>query len=427
MPRTARLLNLHPTLQRLLFLILFVCPLGFYASCRGSNDGVGAGVIGSSGGTVTSDDGRVVLTIPPGALSALNTISITRISLDVLPAEFLDLIEVNTIYLLEPEGLAFAVPARITMEVGGTADDLPARVLLTRSNEGVALLQNQELALNMDSNQATLSADIDHFSEVWDNLPRDGGVGVRFSGIPSRAPVGRRVFTAKVTVGQNANSQIRSDGVIFSDNDSVPPIQPNDFERARSGLNIGALDANRAQILQGELDYDCRFEGVGEYRGIVSFARYDIEVLVVGLGFFVNLDNEVPFLPLGTDYRSKAMRTITCGSGGAEPVPMEPDVQPQPEPMPTQPDVQPQPEPMPTQPEPEVTEPETPTTPVCNEEERVCQDTGQAPTCVSQCMCDDGFPIGDCSTTCLDTQAPPTQCAAGGIGCADGLPTVCPG
>ena len=64
-------------------------------------------------------------------------------------------------------------------------------------------------------------------------------------------------------------------------------------------------------------------------------------------------------------------------------------------------------------------------TPVCDDSERICSNTGSAPECLA-CSCDDGFLIEDCNATCFDTGSTPTICS-GGVGCSDGSETVCPG
>jgi hypothetical protein len=72
--------------------------------------------ITAAGGTVTSDDGKVSLVIPAGALSAPTTITITPAT--VSHARLLP----GTAYTFAPDGLQFAVPARLTIRY----DSIPA-------------------------------------------------------------------------------------------------------------------------------------------------------------------------------------------------------------------------------------------------------------------------------------------------------------
>ncbi|MDC0357619.1 hypothetical protein OAO01_02300 [Oligoflexia bacterium] len=68
----------------------------------------------------------------------------------------------------------------------------------------------------------------------------------------------------------------------------------------------------------------------------------------------------------------------------------------------------------------------TPTqVPTCSDADKVCSN-GLGPVCVTDCLCNDGFFIGNCSSTCFDTGVAPTQCEQSGMGCLDGLETTCP-
>lgn len=72
--------------------------------------------ITAAGGTVTSADGKVTLTIPAGALAAATTITITPATLThprLIP---------STAYTFAPDGLQFAMPARLTIRY----DSIPA-------------------------------------------------------------------------------------------------------------------------------------------------------------------------------------------------------------------------------------------------------------------------------------------------------------
>jgi len=293
-----------------------------FCLCIACGDSGGYGtisvVVGPAGGEVTSGDGVLTLTFPAGALSTETTISVTRLSPFVLPSALNAILEINSVYKLEPEGLTFAVPVTVSIIVQGSIEDLPARFLLSRSGDIYSIPKSQLLDHDEDLAMTMLSGKINHFSEVWDNLPRDGGIRVRYSGIPTSAPVGDNVFTATATVSQQATSKIRADGVVFSDDESVFTIQAHDYQAGFNDAttNIGRLDANRAQQLSGSLKYDCEAVGVGEYRGVVEFGLYDIEALFFTLGTFVSFEGgSASATILGFDYTSRARRTITCGIG----------------------------------------------------------------------------------------------------------------
>ena len=378
--------------------------------CGGSGGTSNATTVGAAGGIVKSADGNVSINIPAGALTSDTVITITPLSLSDLPAGVQDFLTVNTVYLLEPEGLTFTAPARITMSVPGSAEDLPARFIMTSSGADVFLPDGQEVSYNFDGKQATVSASLNHFSKVWDNLPLDGGVRVRFSGIPSSASVGTRVFRASATVTQVETSQIRADAVLLLDNDSAFPISTSadaSFSSEPSD-DLGILDAGRAQTLSGSLGYDCKENGTGEYRGKLEFSQYNLTALFASAGFVTIVEATDPGEVFLADYTSTAQRTVTCGA--SEPTPTATPEETEPTPEPTE-------EPTAT-PEP---------TDTCEESAKVCPSTGNPPACISSCMCDDGFPIGSCEAICLDTGLTPTQCDTSGVGCPGGEATVCPG
>jgi len=68
-------------------------------------------IIGPAGGTVASSDGASIV-VPAGALEADTTITITSDPSAPLPV---DMTAAGTPVLLEPEGLRFAAPVRVTM------------------------------------------------------------------------------------------------------------------------------------------------------------------------------------------------------------------------------------------------------------------------------------------------------------------------
>ncbi len=76
------------------------------ASCAGS--GAPAGSVDSNGGTITSPDGRVSVTIPPGALSGPKIITVT-------PSQAEGAIPGAT-YAFAPDGLTFSKPVTIAIK-----------------------------------------------------------------------------------------------------------------------------------------------------------------------------------------------------------------------------------------------------------------------------------------------------------------------
>lgn len=97
--------------------------------------------IGPRGGIVRSDDGRVTLEIPAGALADEVAIQITET--DALPQG-----AAGPAYAIEPFGLTFAYPAMIAYDVAAESmDDVGAARLVTERDHGWDTLADREVDL----------------------------------------------------------------------------------------------------------------------------------------------------------------------------------------------------------------------------------------------------------------------------------------
>ena len=160
-----------------------VCMFGWVVAlavgCGGGDDSGGDGgatnnVTPEAGGTVVSDDGLVTLVVPPGAVTESVAVSITWVELGDAPADVTTDPEVLTYYELQPSGLQFAVPARLTAVLTSaevTAIDLgdgetAHRMLLSRDDAGAyEALDEQEMFID-ELGGVTVSGDLSHFSGI---------------------------------------------------------------------------------------------------------------------------------------------------------------------------------------------------------------------------------------------------------------------
>ncbi len=116
--------------------------------------------IGPDGGTITAADGGATLVVPRGALAASTTISIQAVT-NTLPMGLGD-----HAYQFLPEGLVFAVPARLTLaydtaENGGASS---AGLVVANQEPDGSWMHDAELIA--DENRFTVTADMEHFS-AW--------------------------------------------------------------------------------------------------------------------------------------------------------------------------------------------------------------------------------------------------------------------
>jgi hypothetical protein len=114
--------------------------------------------IGSTGGSLESADGALLVEVPPGALSRDETFSIQPITNHAPGA-------IGTAYRLLPEGVAFAQPVRVTFryaedDVRGTVPSL----LRFASQDGEGYWRATE-PVALDESSGTVAADVNHFSD----------------------------------------------------------------------------------------------------------------------------------------------------------------------------------------------------------------------------------------------------------------------
>ncbi|MEM6995900.1 MAG: hypothetical protein AAF721_35645 [Myxococcota bacterium] len=106
--------------------------------------------VGPRGGVVTSEDGRVTLDVPPGAL-------LDTIELSIVPVEDAPDNAIGPAYAIEPFGVAFVAPAMIAYDVSDCRDHDPEAVrLVTERGDGWDSLSDREL----DLERAELSATV---------------------------------------------------------------------------------------------------------------------------------------------------------------------------------------------------------------------------------------------------------------------------
>lgn len=115
-------------------------------------------MIGASGGTLTSNDGKLSITVPAGAVTANTNFSIQPITLTIPSSEG------DTAYRLLPEGTAFSKPVTITYhynaaDTKGTTADLLFGTYQTSDGHWASVPS----ALNKNNNTITLTSQ--HFSD----------------------------------------------------------------------------------------------------------------------------------------------------------------------------------------------------------------------------------------------------------------------
>jgi len=120
--------------------------------------------IGASGGSITSDDGRVQLTIPPGALSANTNISIQAVT-NTCPAG------IGLAYDLLPNGTKFSTPASLTFNYADSdVDGTDPLLIYTAFQDSIGQWEIVDSDKEVDTTAKTVSFDISHFT-IFTPLP----------------------------------------------------------------------------------------------------------------------------------------------------------------------------------------------------------------------------------------------------------------
>ena len=155
--------------------------------------------IGSDGGELTSEDGNFTLTIPAGALGGTENITIGKITEEELGSEFDELIEAfgfENAYELGPDGLQFQQPITASFTSQQTPlqenDSLGvfAEFLFTSNGETVEPLDSLRVVTDPESNTATLSGQLSHFSPLFEPVQVSNGVFFSVRGVPETLEVG---------------------------------------------------------------------------------------------------------------------------------------------------------------------------------------------------------------------------------------------
>lgn len=301
----------------ILGLCILVFSAFFFLTCNdGGDGGTSREIIGPEGGEITSADGRLTITFPPGALSEDTEITIRKINTEDLPPEF-DGLDVDIAYSLEPDGIEFNFPVTASF----LTDEAPVQddgslssegALLLTSSSGVAeVIENLTLISDADENTTIISGELSHFSDLWVS---ELGIDVRIFGIPASLPVGG-TFNALVQVLSTITFLVQPPQYTdFAKSPLVRMFEPNT-------MMIPFTDTGFGKIAEGSFLYGCNAPGTGKY------------ITNVTVDWSTNPEVEGKKL----QYVLIPIKSITCGS--------QPGPSPQPSPQPSEP---PNPEPTPS-------------------------------------------------------------------------------
>ena len=187
--------------QRIIFLGFAMVPLLVLAACGDdSDDSSSPTPVEDDSITITSDDGKLTLVIPLGAMDDDVPITITSVPLAELPEDLQVVQGAGDGYLLEPSGLQFSEPVTVSLELDrAELDDEPdggvtayALVSLTEDGER-ELLDGLVTEATLGEETVLASGELSHFS--WITRTK-GSLVVSLEKKPREQPLGG-TFTAE--------------------------------------------------------------------------------------------------------------------------------------------------------------------------------------------------------------------------------------
>jgi hypothetical protein len=286
--------------------------------------------IGPGGGTLTSADGRLVLEIPAGALAAPETITIAVRAPEELDAAFSSnaaLVGDDPLfYDLGPEGLTFAIPARVSLVVPATAEihdgsgdslsvKVPSLVLLSLDAGSAAGLDSMGIDLDYTTAGLTLTGLLHHFSPLVAHTyappdTEEGDAAFHFTvrNVPSTIEVDK-LFTVDAVLDAPWGTDFLPEHVenpTYTD-ESVPPLVP--FSNLSLEPTQDMVYDEAATKYTFSPEYLCAYAGEGEFVAVASIDYFAAEEYL----YIAFTGGTVPV-------RLRVSRTITCTAPPAAPI-----------------------------------------------------------------------------------------------------------
>jgi hypothetical protein len=212
-----------------------------------------------AGTTVTSDDGKLILSIPNGAMPEGTEVTITSVPNDQLPVELSQLLGSGTGYLLEPDGLVLSQPAIATLtlersELDDEEGTQSAYGLVSFSGTEGREVLDSETAHRLGEDTVTVQAEIEHFSYM---SRTKGALHVGLNGLQRRRGVGEQYeLSAGVENFRGSRVAITNIGARWLDGAPVALISPRDVTLNDIGGEAGSFASTRAT-------FSCERPGTG--------------------------------------------------------------------------------------------------------------------------------------------------------------------
>ena len=245
--------------RRVSFLASAFVSLVVLAACGGNGAGPtsptpsegDATAIEEESRTVTSDDGKLTLKIPPEAVDEDVPITITSVPLEELPQALQEVQGAGDGYKLEPEGLRFLGPVTVSLELDrAELEDEPegeitAYVLVSLTEDGEReLLDEPVTEATLGEDTIVVRGELSHFS--WLTRTKSS-LTFSLEKVDRVQPVGGK-FTAKMKAKNTDNSGRVTIGIVSGDLLDFGAVSRDQVSSSFT-LSVGGL----AERLAGEV------------------------------------------------------------------------------------------------------------------------------------------------------------------------------
>jgi hypothetical protein len=159
---------------------------------------------------VTSDDGKLILTIPNGAMPEGTNVTATAVSLSELPPELQQLSGARDGYRLEPDGLQFSMPVTVTLTLDRSdLPDEPANgmsaygMVVSPSGGGREILTGLSTTASLTQPEVVIVGQLTHFSFLGTTR---SSLAVELDPAPREQPTGGTFTSAARARNQNQDT-----------------------------------------------------------------------------------------------------------------------------------------------------------------------------------------------------------------------------
>ncbi|MEZ6194562.1 MAG: hypothetical protein R3F20_02375 [Planctomycetota bacterium] len=271
-------------------LLALLASLVLLGGCGGDGGGftgaTASAVIGAAGGQVSSADGRLVLDIPAGALGNDETITITAIGAADLSGTMADFAP-QLAWRLEPDGLVFAQPVAITLDLGAapaevagvSTFEIPA-VATQSLATGFDLVDLDDIEVDLALGTVMATGTISHFSDI--GVQSSHGVTVTLEHPTSIAQGASAPITATAEVAANntvGTSMVPTWDVIHGPDFATDGL-PEPFGPMGTTFSLAG-----PFTVADQFPISCVTGGGGHVTVLISFSEITFSL---GTGFFMN-------------------------------------------------------------------------------------------------------------------------------------------